>query len=215
MKRLKIGQKITVIRKDDASGQEYYSMVQNIKDDVLYITIPYHGESPLVLMRKEQLKIKYTAQEAVYMFATKCLGTHQETKTLRLYKVAVPGENDIKRVQNRKFVRVPVILDVEYLLPSTEEVKKGLAVDISGGGMRLATKEKLNVNTILDLYFVLPTRNEDLPMKLKARVVRCSLVDDESRVYHVGLEFIHISRGTQDKICSFVFKKQMEQLRRI
>ena len=51
-------------------------------------------------------------------------------------------------------------------------------------------------------------------IEVKAEVVRCSLVDDQTKLFHVGLKFFDLNKGIEDAICAFVFKKQMEQIRK-
>ncbi|MTI80175.1 MAG: hypothetical protein FH758_04700 [Firmicutes bacterium] len=214
IEQYRIGQKVSVVKNTDGSGKEYFSKIQNIKDNVIYITVPYRGETPLVLMHNEMATLKYIAQNAAFVFTSTFLGTHQETEVLRLYKFNEPSVDDIKRIQLRNFVRIPITLDVEFLSPDSKENQKGIAVDISGGGMKLATKDKLKEDAVIDIYFILTTKKQELQMKLKAQVVRCTLAGEESGVYHSGLQFVDINQGTEDKICSFVFEKQMEQLRK-
>ncbi|MBM7854228.1 c-di-GMP-binding flagellar brake protein YcgR [Desulfohalotomaculum tongense] len=214
IEQYKIGQKITVVRKSDTKGVEYNSTIQNIKNDFLYISVPYNEERPLILIRNEKVLIKYVAKSAAYRFTSSYAGTYKESESLRLYKFTAPREEDIERIQMRGFVRVPVSMEVQYLLPDSEEPRKGLSVDLSAGGMKLATKSRLEVNTELDLYFQLPSKKQVLHMPVRAKVLRCELVNDETKVYHAGLKFLNVHRKMEDTICSFVFEKQMEQRRR-
>ncbi len=208
----KIGQKITLKRKTD--DIEYSSVIQNIQDDKIYITVPYKGEQALVLMHNESVTVKYISKEAAYHFESVFLGLHMENEVLRLYKIAAPDLAAVKRVQLRQFVRVPVMLDVEYCLSSSDEKKKGISLDLSAGGMRLAAKEALPVNTVLELNFQISVRGKTAEMQLKGEVMRCYPADDDSNVHHVGIKFLNLDRSTEDMICSYVFQKQMEQLRK-
>ena len=208
----KIGQKITVKRKTDDA--EYSSAIQNIKDNQIYIAVPYKGEQALVLMHNEPVAVKYISNEAAYLFESVFLGVHIENEALRLYKIAAPNLSAVKRVQLRRFVRVPVMLDVEYYLSSSDEKKKGVSLDLSAGGMKLAVKEELSPNAVLDLYFHINVRGKAAQMQLKGEVVRCYPADEDSSVHHVGIKFLNLDRATEDMICSFVFQKQMEQLRK-
>lgn len=213
METLEIGKKIAVSRKMD--GDKFFSAtIQNIEPQAIYITQPYSGETPLILMRNEQVEVKYVAENGAFLFSSAYLGMHQETEALRLYKISVPAAEDVKRVQLRNFVRVPLIIDVEYLLHDSEEVHKGTAVDLSAGGMRLATGNKLPVNKNVNLYFKITKRKQPYDVRLRARVVRTELIDQQIKLYHSGLQFLEVNRALEDTLVSFVFEKQMEQLRK-
>ncbi|MCL0042003.1 hypothetical protein M1N12_02970, partial [Peptococcaceae bacterium] len=55
---------------------------------------------------------------------------------------------------------------------------------------------------------------EMVDVNVKAEVVRCNLVDDETKLFHAGLKFLDLNQGMEDMICSFVFRKQIEQIRK-
>jgi c-di-GMP-binding flagellar brake protein YcgR len=214
IEKYKIGQKISLTRKNDNNGDSYYSTIQNITDNEIYIDIPYLGKNPLVLMHYEKIDVKYITKSAAFAFTASCLGVHKETETLQFYKLSAPTDNEIKKIQMREFVRVPMMLDVEYYLPDSEEKHKGTTVDLSGGGMKLATKNKLAEKQVIDLYFKIYKKRLVIDMEIKAQVVRSELVDQQLNTYHSGLKFLNLTRTMEDTIVSFVFEKQMQQLRR-
>lgn len=210
---LKIGQKITVKRKSE--DIEYASAIQNIQNDIVYINMPYHKSNSLVLMHNEPIIVKFLADDAAYVFESVFLGVHQESKNLRLYKISAPDLSAVKRVQQRRFARVPIMLDVGYKLPSEEEKRKGITVDLSAGGMKLAVKKPVPVDTVLELSFQIHVRGKTIDIKIKGQVVRCHASDEHDSVYHLGIKFLDLSRNKEDLICSFVFEKQTEQLRKL
>jgi c-di-GMP-binding flagellar brake protein YcgR len=213
LETLEIGKKIAVRKKLDGN-KNFSATIQNLEQHAIYITQPYNGENPLILMRNEQVEVKYVTENGAFVFSSAYLGMHQETEVLRLYKISVPADKDVKKVQLRNFVRVPLMIDVEYLLPDSEEVHKGTAVDLSAGGMRLATKNKLSINQTVNLYFKITKRKKPYDIRLRARVVRTELIDQQINLYHSGLQFLDVNRGFEDSLVCFVFEKQMEQLRK-
>ncbi|WP_031518116.1 flagellar brake protein [Desulfofalx alkaliphila] len=212
--KYKIGQKITVTRTDGVERTEYYSSIQNIKNGVIFINVPYRGETPLVLMHNERLTIKYVDLSAAFAFESEYLGTSLENRSLRMYKIKEPHLEHIRRVQLRNFVRIPLSFDMEYRLMSSDEWYKAFMVDLSAGGLKMAARKPLPLDTQLLVFFQLPIRNEVIKVCQRAKVVRCQLADEHLNVYHLGLQFVDINRRLEDTICCFVFEKQMEQIRK-
>ncbi|MDP3919458.1 MAG: CBS domain-containing protein [Candidatus Omnitrophota bacterium] len=101
----------------------------------------------------------------------------------------------------RLFHRMPVKMDVAYRIADTSgrplgENKGQIAhsVNVSAGGMLLATREELPRHTLLELAFDL-SRKETI--KRLARVVRCRS-SIERGVYHAGIMFLAMS--TEERI---------------
>ncbi|MCD5405063.1 MAG: PilZ domain-containing protein [Desulfotomaculum sp.] len=211
--KYKINQRISIVRLSSIEGPEYFSNIQNIEKGIIYITIPYNEKEPLVLMRGEGIRVKYISEGAIYVFDSEFLGKHKESDTLLLYKIKEPDDDKIKRIQLRHFVRVPVIMDVKYKKNDADWVKT-VMLDISGGGIKMATKEKIEPGKLLDLHFKIPAKKEMVDVNVKAEVVRCNLVDDETKLFYAGLKFLDLNQGMEDMICSFVFRKQIEQIRK-
>ncbi|MEG6617312.1 PilZ domain-containing protein [Peptococcaceae bacterium 1198_IL3148] len=214
VEKYKLGQKITVTRVNDHKDEHFYSTIQNVTNGEIYIDIPYQGDTPLVLTHHEQINVKYVSQNGAFTFTASFLGVHKETEVLNFYRIGAPAEQDIKKIQLREFVRVPMMLDVEYYLQGDETKYKGTTVDLSAGGMRLASKNELQKNQVLDLYFTINKKNRVTDISLKGQVVRCELIDQQMNLYHAGLKFLNITRWLEETLVSFVFEKQIDQLRK-
>lgn len=208
---LRINTNIKVTR---AAGEEdwYSSTVQDIGTGTLSIAVPTQGPNPLVLGRGEKVRVTFVNQMSRYEFTTTVVGWRHDN--IPLYELLIPSE--LKRIQLREFVRVPVMMDVDYAVDAGEgerpSYKKCTALDISGGGMRLLTKKEIPAGTGLFLRFVLPLKTGPETMELKGKVVR-SWSDPETKNYQCGVQFLGISRRQQDLIVRFVLFKLSEQRR--
>lgn len=208
---LRVNLNIKVTR---ASGEEdwYSSSVQDVGPGTFYIAVPTQGPNPLVLGRGEKVRVTFVNEMSRYEFTTAVVGWRQDN--IPLYELLIPGE--LRRIQLREFVRVPVMLDVEYAEDTGEgarpSYKKCTALDISGGGVRLLTKKEMPAGTRLFLRFTLPLKTGPEEMELKGKVVR-SWSDPETRNHQCGVQFVGISRRQQDLIVRYVLFKLSEQRR--
>ena len=64
----------------------------------------------------------------------------------------------------RKFKRFPVLLNAQYLEDNKEEWKECSIIDVSreGAGMNVYTKERIYIDTMLQLRIVVPIKKEPI-----------------------------------------------------
>lgn len=212
----RIGIKVEVTKPDDSTV--YHSSVYDIEEDVFYITVPYSQANPLIVRRGEPVKIKYFSTGAAYVFTVKLINRLERKNSLPLYIFPLPDPARVNRVQQRAFVRVPARLDVFYaeepVDPENPAYVKTAIVDLSGGGMKMAVKKPVKMGTKLLLKFTIPKKPKLVEMSLRGKVVRSELVDQELGIYHLGIEFLDITRGNQDSMLGYLFEKLAEQTRR-
>ncbi len=210
-KYLRITQKIQISK----DGKTWFgSSIQDLNPDTFSITIPYLKERPLVAFKGDPVKIKFFDSDCSYQFATYVTG--QVEDNIRLYQLAYPEQ--IKRIQQRMHVRLPVLLDVSYA-PVKKNANGGdspnfvsaSSVNISGAGMRLAVRQPVQEGEMLLLKFYLPIRETPEYLELTARVIRCTMIDEKTKVYHLGLEYDSINHRQQDTIVRFIFEKMAVQ----
>lgn len=211
---LKIRKKIMVSRKGEK--QWFFSTVQDIRENgELFIEMPRQGERALVLYPGEAVDVRFSAEEASYIFSSPVLG--KTVDRIPLFHLG-PPEN-VQRIQQRNFVRFPVALEVFYALPPEKnrrpQYKKALSVDLSGGGVRLAVDELLPEGTVLNLKFSLPLKKGLKEIATAGKVVRRWAYETDGVVtYQVAVEFQGITRTQQDYIVNFIFSRMAEQGRR-
>jgi len=208
---IKINQNIRVTRTE---GEEdwYISDIQDIGKHDISISIPTKGSNPLVLNSGDLVKISLVSETSRIEFKTKVVEWRFDN--IPLYALALP--KDFKRVQLRDYVRIPIILEVNYAdLPDPGQKPvfiKCNSLDLSGGGIRLLLQKEYPADTslLLKITIPLPARQEEL--EVVGRVVR-SWPDQNVKLYQTALQFIKISRKQQDLIIRFILTKMSERRR--
>ncbi|WP_315077769.1 PilZ domain-containing protein [uncultured Clostridium sp.] len=206
---LKVNDRVEILVEDKA----FKSLVQDIEDDSIKINIPvYDGE---YLALKIESKIELNS----YAKGGKCFNFHCDViergkeNNIIYYKLSEPY--DVREIQRRDFVRVDFMNIVKFkkiTKSEDEEVssfKDALMIDLSGGGMRFKTKEKLEKYDKLLLEFAL---NDKLNY-LKAQIMRLEITEFNEYIY--GVKFIEISENQRDKVIREIFnimRKQRERL---
>lgn len=203
-KWIKINQSVRVSR-DEEKPDWYDSNIQDIRDGKFYITIPYQKTNPLVLGKGDRVIVSIVMQGAKVEFNSTILGRHIDN--IPLYALNMP--DSYNRVQDRKFVRLPVVMDIYYaeLPPEGESPKyiKASMQDISGGGVRMAVDKIYESGTELLLKFYLPLADRLEEINVSGKVVRSC--ETNAAVASLAVEFIKVTRKQQDIIMRYILNK--------
>lgn len=210
-KWIKINQSIRVSR-DGEKPDWYDSNIQDIQDGKFYITIPYQKTNPLVLARGDRVIVSIVMQGAKIEFHSTVLGRHIDN--IPLYALNMP--DSYNRVQDRKFVRLPVVMDIYYAEVPPEggspQYIRASVQDISGGGVRMAADKIYESGTELLLKFYLPLAGQLEEINVSGKVVRSC--EAGATVASQAVEFIRVTRKQQDIIMRYILDKLAKSRKR-
>ncbi|MBW6408542.1 flagellar brake protein [Clostridium weizhouense] len=205
---LKINDRIEVLTNDKV----YKSLIQDIGEDFININLPVNDGEYLTLKVNDNIEINsYVKGGSCFNFHCEVLGRGREDSII-YYTLSKP--DNIKEIQRRDFARVDILNSINYKKiteMSEEEIEEkeydnALMVDLSGGGIRFKTKEKLKIKDIVIIEFTLNGQTNHL----KAEVVRCERSFDNEYIY--GVKFLEISEKQRDKIIREIFKVMRKQI---
>jgi c-di-GMP-binding flagellar brake protein YcgR len=118
--------------------------------------------------------------------------------------VSTQGEHPHERRQFRAAIAFPVTL----IVPGHELVLDGEALDVSRGGMRVATTTDLPAGQPIMLRFSLPNSNDELLVHAK---VVLSFFDAAKRTYAHGIAFTQYKAGDQELLTHFMSEIESKQ----
>ena len=126
---------------------------------------------------------------------------------VNLYRLSKPY--NIIKIQRRNFVRVDMVEYAFYKLQNDNEEeawKKGIILDLSGGGMKIKTEEKLSLRDSVTVNIFIGENEKIQVVGEAVRVEKCKINE-----YICGLKFKEISERTRDKIIQKVFEQMRKQ----
>lgn len=195
---------VIVVNYDDMI---YRCSIQDVSEEHFSITVPVNNGEFLMLNRGEKLDIEYCNEAGnYYEFSAKVMGRDISNK-ISMYKLSLP--TNVVKIQRRNYVRVPFTKEVQYKKIEDDSWKKGMLLDLSGGGIRLKSKEELN----FDEKLLIKIETKSGEFEVLAQVKRCEKLNFYECVY--GLEFVDINENKRDKIVEEVFlvmRKQRETI---
>ena len=207
---LKIGARLTFFPLSTENGVA--SRVEDISSDRLMVAMPVDDNGvPIIPLPGESMACRIAGTGCYYQFTAVYLDKGKAP--IPVWFVRMP--EFVEKVQNREFVRISVDYPV-ILRPLDEDgAMTGMiftkAVDISGGGLAVVSKMMMPLGSkaVLEL--------DNIPgvgmLRITGRVVRCIKVDAAgNNVFHVGFQFLDLSRQHQNELVKFIFEIQRQSL---
>lgn len=224
MIKFKLNRKLEVYAQDNLKIGA--STVQDEGKESIYISYPMGPGGAFTLTPGDTIKVTYCGEgNKFYEFVTEVdeIVTDDRIPLVKIYK-----PSDYEVIKKRKYVRVPIILDVQFLvvddikdIPNLkpEKLKKiyrpqqwvnGYAYDISAGGLGAVIQEPIGYNKrlvciIKDSYF---------DRAYIGKIVRASEKrQGERKLYSIGVEFLNLDYPSEEKLVRYIFQKMREQLK--
>lgn len=199
-------------RIDVIMGNEkaYKALIIDAEDDCIKINLPVYDDEYLMLYRGDKIEINsYTENGQCYNFYCNVISKGKEGNIL-YYKLTTPY--NMTKIQRRDYVRVQVLKDVEYKNLSEVkekaellEFKKCVMIDLSGGGVKIKTNERLKKGD----HVILRIQFENNKMEIQGEVVRVESTPDKERL--CGIMFTNISQVETDRIMKELFEIMRKQ----
>lgn len=188
---------------------KYASRVMDVTKKEIELMAPTEKGELVPIRRKTKVTIDYIGQRAMYRFDSIITRRFRDP----VAGIAIKKPRRVERIQRREFVRLEINIPIKYRLSveegEPEEFKKSYTIDLSGGGLRFISDEKLPEDEFLEIRLGMDRVNEVIFGKI-ARVAQT----EDNDGYEIGLEFKSLSPATQDEIVSWIFNKQREMIRK-
>lgn len=231
---ISIGDKIELTKLNKSikneSQQETIKYISKVlekdNDYEMKIAMPIQGGKIIPLSVGESLMACfYSNQGAMYECRINITDRYKEGN---LFVLEIETASQLKKVQRRNFYRYTCMLAMQYIVlaedaneeeimdESNSEVwKQAVAMDVSGGGIRIASKIKEEEGTHIEIKLPLVNGKERTVLYTKAKIIRV-LPSSQSGVYELRAEFVDILEADREEIIKYIFdmerkKRQIEK----
>lgn len=199
---IELNQRIEIEILEGPYQGSYFSHVVDKDGEYLEISIPT-SKGDLVPVREEtRLNVIFVGPEAMYQFSSTVLRRVREGK---VYALIIAPPERIERIQRREFFRLDV--SIPFMFRRQEEDEEFIpahTVDLSGGGLKFRSEERLEEGETLLVRFEEEQLGELL---LELEILRRDKGDD---LYTYAAEFKEILENEQDAVIGYIFDKQRE-----
>jgi len=194
---------------DDEST--FKSYVKSVESDYLLIDFLFYKGVKYNLPLEKQITVNFKRKTGIY--SGTCIILGMDNSKLPGIKISFPTE--IKFIQQREFVRVPLSLKTEIVFfpdSETEEVKihEASTLDISGSGFCFVSDEPVkNKSKIVSIINFSDPKEKPVEVSLKYIYSR-SFVSAGKERYKNAFAFDEISEKSRDKIIKEIFRYELE-----
>ncbi|MFO7154846.1 MAG: PilZ domain-containing protein [Caldicoprobacter oshimai] len=208
---INIGEKIEVVVQDGLNADEKacFSMVQDIpQEDEIVITMPMLKGEPVVLSMGQRVRVNFFRERGQFYFDAEVV---DRQRTDRVHLIRLKQTSPIHRLQRRSFYRLKINLSVLFRVVEQDFTYdkpcyiKAHTIDISGGGIRLLTDEKLEPGQQVECQIPIGERDN---LELKGVVVRVVPCVEGNYKFEVGIKFVDILEAERDRLIQFIFQQQ-------
>lgn len=203
------------------------SMIYDIKDDgLLEIGMPSEGGKMVLLATGVRYSLVFYAKGKMY----ECIGQIKERyKTDNLYMVTMELKSTLNKIQRREYYRYECLLDMFYFPITEEEVElsepeailtyhweqfpevlteKGIAVDISGGGLRFVSDKPLEKGNHVLLNLHLVSDKFDKEFWIVGTVLESKKMENDTGKYEHRIKFYMRNNRVREQIIQYIFKEE-------
>ena len=216
---LAIGQRLEIFFENSEEGDSgYTSRVEDIIGDELVVAMPLDERRvPIIPRVGENLYVLAGGDGCHYRFFSVHLSHGRHEGRIPVLHISIPEVAE--RFQKRGLFRIKVNLTATVRLVDHEgkidAPKRVPVIDLSGSGLAFVWPKQVSHDMEAALEI------NDIPgigtLELMTRVMRCTRIEreDDTPIYHIGVQFQEISCSMRDKIIRYLFQVQRAQVERV
>lgn len=144
-----------------------------------------------------------------------------------LYVLTVELVTELRKYQRRQYYRLECAMDIEYLVVENDiirsltdneelvrqmldehELKKGIVIDISGGGIRFASHDKLDSDSVVLVKINIAISNGKSVYGVLGKVLNSSKMINNELMYEQRIEFSDIQNADREIIIRYIFETE-------
>lgn len=207
----------------------YKSQIQDITDENHFqILTPVEGYKVLLLPIGGKYEATIYAGSSIYVCQLKIVDRYKEDN---LYVLDVETLSSPKKFQRRAYFRLEYTRDFEFHLPEEDEVleeeeedgfhlpeekkepeiskpfDRGILLDLSGGGCRFVSREKIEPGERLILRIPLELKEVKI-LTITGKTLSSKVVESHGRSYEQRVEFVDIENTQREEIIKFIFEQE-------
>ena len=230
-KILKVGDKIelekigpTSFSMDSSQKIILGSQIYDILDDeTLSIAMPIVEGRVIPLSVGSRYEACFYAAKGLYQTR---LIVKERKKQEGLFILIVEVQSELKKFQRRQYFRLSCTMDMQYKVLTEEEVSSfqggqeaiimdtgfqdGVALDISGGGIRFTSEEKLENDNMVLVSLEIPLDKQSIYLMM-GKVISSGLIPNKSGLYEHRVEYQELDRKIRENLIHFIFEEERRQ----
>lgn len=202
-----------------------------INEEQLKIAMPITEGRVIPLPVSARYDVYFFTMTGLYRSRVVILDRYKEDA---LYVLVVEIMSELKKYQRRQYFRLECTFDIEYRVLQdlevenfikepdliNEDVESGvytpaIVLDISGGGVRFASEEKLEPGGILLINLNIATNGGKNIYGVLARTFSSTKIINKDKMFEQRVEYMEIAGHTREAIIKFIFEQERKMRKKI
>lgn len=215
---------------DGGEGHKVYQsqVIEVLSEDRVEITMPVEQSKLVLLPIDKELDLRFYSDNGVYQ----CFARVAERyKNGSIHIVVLDLTSNLRRHQRRDYYRFSCALEMgsrrleaseeaayvergDVSLNSNLPMKKGIIVDISGGGLRFVSKFTYEPQSLILCRYELAIEGEMKEYNLLSRVLSVKEAENRPGVYEHRIQFVDMDATEREEIIKYIFDEERKALRK-
>lgn len=224
---IKVIQQVKQVEKTGVTPHTYKSDVFDINDEGEFeLSMPIENGKIILLSLGIRYEFVFYTSAGLY----RCIGQIKERyKKENVYVVLIELHSQLNKFQRREYFRYPCLVETQYFLISKEEAveestekifngirdddfyekqKIGSIVDLSGGGVRFMSDERMEADSYILLIIRLCNEIMDKQYYLTGHVLTSEQTDGKIKRYENRVQFIFKDTRVREEIIRYIFEEE-------
>jgi c-di-GMP-binding flagellar brake protein YcgR len=179
------------------------SKVLKVGRNSFWIEPPRIKYTTLAMENGSKIRVSVPSKQGLILFTSRVLGEGKEPTP----SVELEYPQKIEHMERRIYPRLPVRLETYYAEihagTGTLAYTRSLALDVSGGGIRLETHRLFPQESLVRLKFQIPVGKLEEELVVTGRIARTVPAEGAQRC-QAGVEFLDLTPRQQDSLLQFI-----------
>ena len=227
--RIQIGDKLELkkIEKRLYANEEERIYVSQVLDESnagnLLVSMPIRGGSIVPLSVSQQFIATFYTKNGLLSCRAVATGRYKKGS---LFLLEIELTSDLEKIQRREFYRLDCRMELQYRLIGEEERtfieegkaynpdeleiewKKGIMLDLSGGGMRFVSPSKETVGELMEIRFDMTTDETSEVLYVMAKILLSVQNENNNRIFEQRVQYFQMDQSTREQIIHYIFQIQ-------
>ena len=220
-----------LIEEKSVYAKPLISQVYDIIDDTqLSIAMPIVEGRVLPLPLNSKFEICFFTSGGLYKSGFIVTDRYKENG---LYVLVIELLYELKKYQRRQYYRLECVMEVGYMIPddsfSAEDMddetikkildenilKKGIINDISGGGIRFSSNEKIEDNTVILVKLDMHVSGNKEVYGVMGKVLSSTKILNHDGLYEQRMEYHEIEENKRETIIRYIFEQERKMRQKL
>lgn len=210
-----------------SSNRIFVSQVLDILDDEkLKIGMPIEQGKVIPLPVNARMDACFYTKAGLFQARVVVTDRYKEGQ---IFVLVVELISDLQKYQRRQYYRLGCVIDIKYRCITAEEVeeyarnsnmiveaddfREGTALDISGGGIRFVSEEKLEKEQEIFIVLEITYGEQSKTYGLMGKVIVSYEAKSRADLYEHRIEFINMQGGVRESLIKYIFNEERRQRR--